>query len=252
MATFDFIEAAAQGYRLTFEKRNVIWRMMMPVFIVKLLSFILIVLMGYEENFLRQGLVLLPSFFIEGLVLCRLIRLIFHQPATQNALYAGTAIYVLIKLITALFAGLLLDGNVKVGADYQPPDPSLMTFLAALLLLALIFWSFRLLWLYIPAAMGYSIWGFLKTIQGYMISFTMMGSWLICFMPFALAMGALSEILLSVFPPLGGANSTAYKYAALSVQAVTEVLIAVVTTLGLTSGIKVLLTGSNSKGSPSS
>lgn len=227
-------------------------RMLFPVFAVKILSFALIVLLGIEDNFLRQGLVLLPSYFIEGLILSRLLRKEFDAPDVSSNIYGGAIVYVLIKLVVACVAGLAMDSRVEMGENYTPPEPSLASFFLAFTILAFVFWGFRFLWLYIPVVFGYRMLFFLEKAHGYGFSFTILGVWLICFIPLGFTLASIAEILYGVFPqeagPEGVEDSDAYVYSLLALQALVETTVATITTMAIGSGIHQMLRGRDGKG----
>lgn len=255
MRRFDFIESAASSYRFLMIEHSIVGRMMLIPLLVKVASFVLVSVLELEGNYLRQGLILIPSFFAEGWLITQLIRLaIFREtwPAMLSgdrkkdmevlhvrfrAIMSGTIIYVLLKLLVSMFSGLAMQAN----ETYQPEavtEPSSMAFLVAMLAILFIVWSFRFLWLYIPAALDYPIRDFLGRIKAFRVSIYMIATWLLCFIPLALMFLMISEVMVGVFPPAEeGVIPDGYKYSMVVVQAVLELLISIVTSIAMAYGI---------------
>src|SRR5690606_1781751 len=167
MASFDFIDSAVKGYKFVWAERGYIARLALPLLVIKFASFIFISSTGLEGNVLRQGLVYLPSYFVEGWLLAQLIRLsLFGErwpvPVTEaskdfvlgrsRAVQAGMAVYVMIQMFMTLTLGLIAQNAPAESQRADLPEPTFGTFVAGIIALAVIIWAFRLLWLYIPAA----------------------------------------------------------------------------------------------------
>lgn len=255
MGRFDFIESAASGYRFFMVEHALIGRMLLFPFVVKLVSFGIVTALELDQNYLRQGLLLLPSYFVEGWLVAQLVRLaIFREtwPAMLSgdrkkdmevlhvrfrAIMSATIIYVLLKLAVSLISGLLLEASTT----YQDPEvtePSSMMFLMAMLALGFSVWAFRFLWLYIPAALDYPIKDFLYRIRGFRTSLLMLATWVLCFTPLALMFLMASEFFVALFPvEEAGVIPVTYKYAMVVVQAGLEILIAAVSSVAMAYGI---------------
>ena len=81
MASFDFIDVSVRAYEFFFSKAHYLMKVAIPVMFIKLICYLGIFVLGYEEMFWRQGLVLLPSFLIEGLFIAGLIRyIVYNEP----------------------------------------------------------------------------------------------------------------------------------------------------------------------------
>jgi hypothetical protein len=120
----------------------------------------------------------------------------------------------------------------------QSQTPDNVTFFAAVVFLAVVIWAFRFLWLYVPAALGYSVSGFLKRIRPYYFSLSMLATWLLCFLPLAVLFLMGSEIFSSL---LNGADasapSTAFTYASVCLQAVIEILMVMTASVAMAFGV---------------
>lgn len=226
-------------------------------FIIKIASLGLVFGFGLEENYLRQGLVLLPSYFAEGWLVARLIRMaVLGEYIEQRlsgdprrdfdqfedhirAVLSSTIIYVLIKLCLALLTSLFADQmqHYEQMATPDPQEGNAATFLIALALLALILWAFRFLWLYIPAALGRSVEGFLKRISGIRGSFPLIATWLLCFVPLAVVLLLSLQMVGYVF---GEGQETGYLYAVITLQAFIDLVTMIITSIALGFGIQSL------------
>lgn len=216
MASFDIIESVGHAYRFLWDERRYLARLAAAPIIIKCICQLFIDSYGYETHFIRQALINLPAYFFEGWMLSHIVRFAFygqrwpHQPTgptlQQNDLavlqdkahgvLTGTAMYVLIRFLTMgiLTALYTLAGpessEAKQSADHINAG-SLAIMIAGL---AAGVWAFRLLWLYIPAAVGGPVLGFLRNVRGMTISFSLIGAALVCFMPLTF----LSALLVSV------------------------------------------------------
>ncbi len=76
MSGFDIIEAAGNGYVTVWRERDWLLRLAAPVLFVKILCMGAVAILGIEENFISQAIVMLPAFFIEGWLAVHLVRLI--------------------------------------------------------------------------------------------------------------------------------------------------------------------------------
>ncbi|MEM7618815.1 MAG: hypothetical protein AAF244_05495 [Pseudomonadota bacterium] len=257
MARFDFVEASASGYRFLMHHHADIGRIAMVPLSIKLTSFLIITALDLDENYLRQGLLLIPSYFAEGWLVAQLIRLAIYKeqwPVVLSgdqkkdlqklsvrfrSIMSATIVYVLIKLALAVISGLVMHGEVMHGAERpEAMEPTSGAFLFAMIFVLFVVWAFRFIWLYVPVALDLPMKMFLKRIRAYQTSIYMMGTWLLCFVPLAIIFIMISEFFLNIFPPLeNGDNSEIYKYAMVSFQAVLELMITIVSSIGMAHGI---------------
>ena len=217
MANFDFIESASEGYKFVWEKRAEILPLAVLPFVVKIAIISVIMMMGLEENYLRQGLLLLPFYVAEGWFLSVVIRMAIWGDNTRTlqfsgdelapvaaikALRAGVIMFTLIKVIGAAVAGLAMSSGLADTMQGKPVvsnDP-LLSFVAATGLLLLTIWVFRLLWLYVPLALGYSARGYMAAMRGFKSSFQIIALWLLCFVPIFVVLMMSLEFINGVFP----------------------------------------------------
>lgn len=245
MASFDFVESASKGYQFVWNDRRILARLAFWPLLIKLASFTLITYLDMQDQTLRQGLILIPSSFAEGWLVAMAIRMAalgepWSGPATgdarrdagahaarKRAVTGAMLIYVLTKLILAFFSGLLMDsGVIANSADFG--GPMISAFFAGVLLMLGIIWAFRFTWLYVPAALGFSVRDFLRKIKPFMVSVYMMGLWFLCLVPMALALIMMAQFLATIFPVQGDTVSPLYLYGLAGVQAVLELAVALI------------------------
>ena len=136
-------------------------------FLVKTGSFAAVLLLGLEANILRQGLLLLPSYFIEALWVVIVIRMAmfgerFDRIAAgqgqidenvKRAIMGAALIYVLTKLITYFLSGTMMMAR-EIEKSPMMPEPNGAPFLSLIMIIVFMVWAFRFLWLYVPVANG--------------------------------------------------------------------------------------------------
>ena len=145
MGKFDFINATSQSFSFCARQCPFLLRIALIPLVIKALSLLIIYAFGLHENFLRTGLLLIPSHFITAWYVCFCIRFALYQETWAHlsdqrvtALSAGIASFVLIQLTLSLGTGLLItDGiipNDVLTAPAQGSDaePNAMLSLALL------------------------------------------------------------------------------------------------------------------------
>lgn len=249
MASFDFIDCAGKGYRFFTAHLNLIARMAVFPLSVKISVFWLITALGIEENLLRQGLFLLPSYFAEGWLLALIIPLAAYGVSRdneitihKNILLATVASYVLIKVLLALYSSLIF--NLATAQNMQGDEPAgfgMMYISLALLVFSV--WAFRLVWLYIPIALGYEISLFMQKIKGFRSSFSMIGAWIICYMPPAICLIIITVFLSNILPAAENGEDGISAYVLVMAQAVVETAATIIATIAMVFGIQSLYKG---------
>ena len=221
MANFDFIDVTNRGYHFMWKKRQEIVRLMLVPAAIKFVLFIAIVFLGFQDNYLRQGLVLLPGYFAEGWFLASVVRLAVlgeHWPraltgdrqddmtlieSRKHAMTVSILIYALIKIVSAVIVGsamLSYDSQGEEATQAVPLGGMLDFYLVALAGFMILIWAFRYMWVYIPPALGYGVKDFLMTIRGFKSSFQLMGVWIISFSPVFIVLMVVTDTLETVFP----------------------------------------------------
>ncbi|MCC6598064.1 MAG: hypothetical protein IT559_04685 [Alphaproteobacteria bacterium] len=258
MASFDFVECAARSYRFAWDERDEILRLSLVMLAFKVVSFMTVTALGFEDNLLRQGLILLPSQFLEGLVICKILVLAVMRGAKKNelpvmygsfsSLRAAAIVYALIKLALSFLIGMAFLGQGEGVITASPPEGGSQTLILAVMLLILVGWSFRFLWLYVPVALGYGMGEFARRFKGFLSSVNMLGLWILCFTPLAMVLILFSEILGHIIPGAQGElPSVLYLQVLAVVQAVMDYVISLVASIGMAYGISSVLGGGNNK-----
>ena len=251
MASFDIIDAVGNGYsRVWAERRYLLKLAAVPVFL-KFIALASIFAWNLHEHQLRLTFAMLPSYFAEGWMLAHMARLIFldnrwpFQPSGDirkdepllmeraRGIMAGTIVYVIIQMaLSGLFFGVQ-------NLDLSSLDPERVDVkIAALLALPVLIWSFRYMWLNIPLAINYDLREFLRELGGFMISFCMMATWMVCFIPVLLIMST------GTFPVIfneEGSFSMPMQIMGYMVQAALEALAVLLGTAAMCYGLRDML-----------
>ncbi len=237
MASFDFIDAAARGYDFVWRERNYLARVAVPVIFVKVACLLGVFVLGLQDSYARQGLVLLPGYVMEALFVVGLIRYALYRegifiwgkpvpvPDTKEkypsyrgpmsrkqCIQGGFAMYMLLTVILLGFSAYLYDFS-RISMENMPEessaplpldaanDPVISIASTAVLLIVLIssLWAFRLFWMYIPIIMGHSVQSLLKRLSGIQSSVYMLATSLICFLPLVVVFMVFMQVCLSVF-----------------------------------------------------
>lgn len=249
--SFDIVDAIGKGYLATWRERRWLARLAFVPVMAKIVSLQAIMLLEMERNFLGQAIVLLPSFVLEGWLLVRFVRLLAlgeRWPEHQNApgfrpdprpVLAGLLAYTLMQFILRGLVALMVSGATgRASPDMaSAPAPDPLSFVLAGAFLVGVVWSFRYLWLYIPASVGIPLDDFLKTIRGFGVSFAMMGVWIVSFLPFMMALGVLTGLIAGPWTS-GGSAPPAVDGLMTAIQAVLDTMISLVSTAAMTYGIR--------------
>jgi len=199
MASFGITESALSGYRLAWrERRYLLYLAAVPI-LIKIICHMTVVMLDWRSEYIRQALVMLPSYFADGWMLAHLARLVFlnqrwpFQPSGDDAadrvqlsnrahgILSGMLAFVIVEfLLAGFFDGFYRLTIAAVETDV-PPSTSMATFMV--LSTAGFVWLFRYYWFYIPAAIGFSLPAFATSLKGFATSFYMMALWFACTAP---------------------------------------------------------------------
>ena len=240
-------------------EHETVGRMAVLPLLIKLASFLFVTFLSIDhEKFLLQGVLLAPAYFAEGWLMAHLVRLAFFGEreiiplrllsnsralvmaggSRARGILAGAIIYLLIKLSVMGFWALM----VASGGTDKPPeiDPAYTAdvYLAAMIMLIGMIWAFRFVWIYIPAALDFSVADFLKSIKGFRSSFSMIGVWILCYLPLALLLKMAMQTITAVFPETEGVDMHDYSLA--GTTAIMETIIGIVATIAMTFAISSL------------
>lgn len=208
--SFDVIEAAGKAYIRLWEDRRYLFRMASLVMVLKILFMTVVFAVGWQENILRQTLLLAPAFLLEGWMLAHVVRLVLLEQRwpislsgnpehdapviaeSARGILSAMILYMLVIMAKgAVFATLFYSqGRILESEPPQAPPEIAFDFENAMIYGISVFGfvvfilTFRLWWLYVPAAANYSLSGFIRTFSGFQIALTMIGGWLISYVPF--------------------------------------------------------------------
>ncbi len=236
MAAFDVTDSAMKGYSLIWKERRYLMRLAAFPILIKFVCSMTVMMNGYDFDFVKQALLMLPSYFADGWVMSHLVRLIYLDQrwpfcATgvpekdiamlrdrAGGIMAGTVFFVVIEFLKTGLTGFLVmtappgslpekgmpagpvqpdaaGGSSMADVAAQAQSSPLMA-VAGVVMIIVTIWVVRYLWLYIPAAAGFSGRAYLKKVGGLMGSIRLLGAWLICSVPVLFGFVILANILL--------------------------------------------------------
>lgn len=261
MTGFNFIDCAGKGYHFLWDARETILRISILPFVIKVISFIAVTTLGLSDAFLRQGILFIPSHFLEGWLAACLIRLaIFQEPwptvlspdKAQNSHYmlrrtttilSATIVYVLIQMILSVFFGLLFDQMQDTAEVEALSDAGMSAIVASFIIFIAMVLAFRFLWLYIPFAMGFKIKSYLHSVQGLTGLFYLIGIVLLCSIPiefvFMMIMDPLS-VDISDFSEFAENTSFLEQLLVFILQSIREIILVIVISVALAFAVQSL------------
>ncbi|MFN3826668.1 MAG: hypothetical protein ACK4NR_03480 [Micavibrio sp.] len=220
MVPRNVTDSAMKGYELVWRERKYLFQLAVFPLFIKIVCVMTIITNGLEFDTEKRALLMLPSFLADGWVMSHLIRLIYldqrwpfrptGQPQRDAAILqdrargimAGTICFTLIEFLKEGFLGIMQHIIMPDGTMPQHPataetaaEPSTLAMVLALGLTAFTFWSVRYLWLYIPAAAGFSGREYLRRCGSMMGSIRLLGAWMICSIPVL----CLSFLVMGIF-----------------------------------------------------
>lgn len=220
MAQFDIIAPTIKAYRFSWAERHYLVRLVMVPLLLKIAGYMAGFSMGYQDNQIALTLCLLPAYFAEGWMLSHFVRLLalghrwpFKPTGNFEAdlavlrirargVMSGLVSYVIINMalggIMAMMMTVMPESSEDPGA--VPPQMGV----AILMILVSFVWLFRLTWLYIPLALNMSGEKYLIAVRGYLTSFPMIGVWILCVVPFILAVQLAGGVFQEAGGPIGG------------------------------------------------
>lgn len=267
MALFDIVEATGRGYKVMWDERQYLLKIAAVPVLVKCVCLTAIVALGWEDQFLRQALVMLPSYFTDGWLLAHLVRFIFYgqrwpfRPSGRidkdlpviedraQGIMKGTLVFVLIKyLLSGVTAAIYAVAGTSMESPAQEGDP-LMLFLACVALVVVI-WAFRFLWFYIPAAINYSMTAFMIHLNGMSSSFYLIGTWILCFVPLLLVYGLIASMMIAPYQEVETLPFNV-EFMLNILRALMDTSIGLLSTAGMAYGFKMMLGGGKPENEPS-
>ncbi len=256
MASVDIIEASGKAYLLVWRERAYLWKLAMVPILIKLVCEVTVLSLGLGGDFIKTGLISLPSYLAEGWMLSHFVRLIFldhrwpfrpsgdmdsdmkklHERA--RGVMGGMVVYALIKVLMIGFVAFSYDamGGIEQMESNSDKEPSAIMFLLSIVMLSGFIWLFRFFWLYIPVALNFSIREYTRRLGGYNASLWLVGTWLICFIPIFFVFSIVASIVFIDLSPTASAMSQ-------FMFCVSRVLVDTLLMLVITAGISHALSG---------
>ncbi len=266
MASYDVTDSAMKGYTLVWNERAYLFRLAIFPLFIKFVCATTVIVNGFEFDFIKHALLMLPSYFADGWVMSHLVRLIYLDQRwpfrpTGNAqtdmtvlrdraggIMAGTVFFALIEFLKTGLMGFMFVAATPPGkTPAQLPEAvaatpmapsSPYTVLVGLALIVLTIWMVRYLWLYIPAAAGFSGREFLRRVGGLMGSIRLLGVWMICTVPILFGFIMVASMFLGPFQTPQGLPP-----AAEFIMNGFRVVIVMLTTLITTAGMSYVIRG---------
>lgn len=219
MASFDVIEASGKAYTLTFSEKRYLARMAFWPVMIKIVTYVGVMALGWQDHYLRQAIIMLPAFLAEGWLLAHFVRLIFlgqrwpFKPTGEaerdrivlqdraRGIMSGALFYALAHfLLIGLFAAVQKDGallaSYTLDSAAESNEKPFLSFFVAMGFFIAAIWAFRFLWLYIPASINYPVRRFMIHVAGLGSSLYLIGAWMICFIPFMFLFSMFSALFL--------------------------------------------------------
>lgn len=257
MQHFDFIDTLTAAYGFLWRNRRLVSVMAFVPLLIKVACLVVTFALGLEEAYLRQGLLALPAYFAEGVLTAKLVImagrsgdvLLPAPPQDDRRVMAATLLYVLVKLGLAFVGGvgiMLVGAPGDTGAAPVEGAPGLL--FAVIFLLGFTVWAARLACLYIPLAQGYSIKAFLFRVRGMRISFILIGTWLLCFVPLGLVFVMIAGILVDILGHSPEAPSQLCRFVLIVIQSGLDLLAGLVSNLAIGFGIHTIMSVPEQKG----
>ncbi len=262
---FDIMDSVGYGYYRVWIERAYLLKLVMIPLLIKLACTVSVLVLGYENNILRQGLILLPGDVAIGWVLAQYLRTLLKNERWPTILpidmddkvldalllrargiVAATLSYVLIAMVWYLlrycFLGQFFGGDASLpeeemgkvlssaNADKTVEASPLLLIPFAAGVLALI-WLFRLMWVYIPFSVLMPVKSYLDAVGGFVTSLRMLVLFFCSVIPVMFVTVMLSRV---VFHAFGGAVEKAggdtAQFLIVLLVVLSEICVALITT----------------------
>ena len=255
MKSLDIIDSASFGYMTVWAERRYLAKLAIIPVLITLACAVVIYALGYETNFLRQGLINLPAFFAEGWLLAQFLRTLllqerwpiylYEEPTDQQmsalllrarGIMSATIMYALIGMVTYAVNQVFFQFYIRVAEMEKAAEsgeaaaPNPWMFLPALAVIYILIWLFRLLWLYIPVVVLMPVRDFLAQTKGFPVLLRMLAIFLICMLPCFLAADIFAKILSSV---AGGSDTAQGRFIIIIIAGIVGVIAKLIATAAM-------------------
>lgn len=257
MAAFNVMEATRFSYRLVWRERRYFLYLAAIPCLIELICHMTVVMLGWRSMFMRQALIMLPSYFAYGWMLSHVARLVFLDQrwpfrSTGNVerdrrelderarhILAGMLSFVVVEFLLAGF----MDGLYQLNTMPAPETAAAPSFPAAMIMAVFaggLVWLFRYFWFYIPVSVGYPLPEFSMSMKGYGTSFYMMVVWLTCTAPVTMIYFFFVSTFVPVSPD-GVPFTWSGEFIGAFTAALANTTIAILTTAGMAYGIRSMI-----------
>lgn len=266
---FDAFELTRLGYHLVWNERHYWWRLFLPVFFIGFVGEITLQSLGWQTQFLRRALLMLPSYLAQGWMFSHLVRLVFYDQRypfrptgdrekdlpilmeKARCIGGGALVYALLHY---LLSGALAFMPQHPPTPPSPDDPSalpIVAFIISVILLGILVWLFRMMWLYVPVAAGRSIRAYLLALETRKVaSWRLIGVWMISSLPALLVVLLIESLLTSLFAPDAKTPADFGKgltFIYIALEHASVVLSGIIATVSMAFGVKEILSPSARK-----
>lgn len=265
---FDLIDSAGFGYQRVWVEARYLWRLAMIPIVIKLAATLAVYALGYEDQLLRRGLIMLPATFAEGWVVAQFLRTLlmlerWPMPIPQQndqaafdriiqrarGIVSSVLIFVLINLLTTVigWAAFSLDQQAQTIVEQTKEGGEAMpqlgewVFIPALGIMVGMIWAFKLLWLNIPLVLLMPIKDYIKQVPGLLSSIRMLGLFLICMVPLNVLSGIVSYQILAGHDHDLSAAPGQIKFIVILLSVLTDMLTLVIASSAMAYALKDIL-----------
>jgi hypothetical protein len=252
---FDIMDSAGYGYYRVWAERGYLLKLAVIPFLIKFAATVVILALGYDNDILRQGLILFPGDLATGWVLAQFLRTLLKDERWPTILppdiderlldklllrargiVAATLAYGLISL-SEYFIRFFLFGQIMGDAPLSERDMTDAKEISPFLLMAVIatgiglFWAFRFTWIYIPFSVLMPPKDYLKALGGWMASGKMLVLYFCSMAPIMFLMVMLSRVVYSAFGGNAPEEGTSLaQFLVIFLAVIAETIVALVTT----------------------
>ncbi len=214
---FDAIDKSMQAYKAVWHGRFYLARLFMIPFLIKVICYMIIFYLGYEEDILRQTLVMIPSFFADGWLIAQWLRTLgrgekwpYKYNLDENGMpkerlrikgiLSSMQVYVLIKLVIGglVAFAIIMNENSSKDVAGEVTQGSVLGFIFGVIAIISSVWCYRFAWLHVPFALNCKMMDFVEAVGGFMGSIKIIGMSLICMVPIYIVLTFLATLIMSV------------------------------------------------------
>lgn len=220
MASFDLITTVGKAYQTTWAERHYLFRMAIVPLLIKYICYALSLVYVAPENIIRQSLIMVPAYFVEGWLLAHWARTIVlghrwpFRPTGNDegdlkklqergrGVLSGAVAFTLINLLMAGYFAFFVS-YIPMDIDPKEADPE-VAFVGVIMIISTLL-LFRYVWVYIAMAVNCPISTYIAKLKTLLLTFNMIGLWLVCFIPAIMLLQLAGGVLKGV----GGDENTA-------------------------------------------